>query len=68
MGTSKLSGKPNEMLGSDGQASHPGGIVIWSLLAIEAGISSGRYATQTRDLTFFIDIAIRSGKSRGIYR
>ena len=30
MGTSKLSGKPDEMLGdtSDGQASHPGGVTI----------------------------------------
>ena len=30
MGTGKLSGKPDEMLGvtSDGQASHPGGVAI----------------------------------------
>ena len=44
MGTSKLSGKPDEMLGvtCDGLASHPGGVAILLVVSFyRTGIGSG---------------------------
>ena len=53
MGTSKLSGKSDEMLGAtcDEIASHPGGVAILLFASCHGNcISSGSYARQARDL------------------